>query len=592
MSDSIVDVVRDIIKRDEKTKPYDTTAKVTRIDGGTAWVHIDGGVSETPVSMTIDAKEGDNVQVRLSGGRAWITGNATSPPTDDTTAVRASNVATDAWKHAESAHRAADTAWAEAGRAREAADEANTQATYATNYANNALTQLSTVESVVDTLNWITAHGTMTLTTDTAIDPTHVYFVRDNNGDYVVGSYHYSIVSDPKIEELTTYYVLTIDEAVSNYVATHLSLTNDGLYVINDSSAYKVLLANDGMYIQAPNGTTVNQATANGNVIRATNGTVIANLGYDTGNAESGTSTAPYYTFGTRASGGIGNYSVAEGINTTASGYSSHAEGGHNTASGHYSHAEGSSSNATGTSSHAEGNSNSFGLASHSEGVGTQASGDYSHAEGYNTVASNETAHAEGYATWATGIYSHAQNLGTSATAEAQTVIGKYNEALVPAVSAQYAFIIGNGSSSARSNALTVAWDGNLTLKGHSSPVGTVLTSYLTSAKSVATGTDTNLCSLMLQAGTWLITAGVRFPANATGHRRMNVATTSASNAADVQLPAVNGASTQLAYTLVVSPTATTTYYLNCFQNSGTTLSLIAGGGENGINFMRAVRLI
>lgn len=69
-----------------KTQAYDTSATVLRTDGDTLWVHIDGGVDETPIKRTIDAKPGDVVQVRVGGGRAWATGNATAPPTDDTKA--------------------------------------------------------------------------------------------------------------------------------------------------------------------------------------------------------------------------------------------------------------------------------------------------------------------------------------------------------------------------------------------------------------------------------------------------------------------------------------------------------------------------
>lgn len=72
-----------------KTSPYDTTATVRRVEGGTAWVHIPGGVDETPVKLTISAKPGDAVQVRVTGGRAFLVGNATAPPTDDTTAQKA-----------------------------------------------------------------------------------------------------------------------------------------------------------------------------------------------------------------------------------------------------------------------------------------------------------------------------------------------------------------------------------------------------------------------------------------------------------------------------------------------------------------------
>jgi hypothetical protein len=69
-----------------KTSGYDTTATVRRVEDGIAWVHIPGGVDETPVKLTIAAAPGDSVQVRVSGGRAFLVGNATAPPTDDTTA--------------------------------------------------------------------------------------------------------------------------------------------------------------------------------------------------------------------------------------------------------------------------------------------------------------------------------------------------------------------------------------------------------------------------------------------------------------------------------------------------------------------------
>ena len=71
------------------TKPYDTTAEVLRVEDGIAWVHIPGGADETPVQMSINARPGDTVRVRVAGGQAWSTGNDTAPPTDDRTANKA-----------------------------------------------------------------------------------------------------------------------------------------------------------------------------------------------------------------------------------------------------------------------------------------------------------------------------------------------------------------------------------------------------------------------------------------------------------------------------------------------------------------------
>ena len=84
----INDFIKAIKESKPKTSPYDTTALVRRIEGDTAWVHIPGGMDETPVKMTINAKEGDTVQVRVANGTAFLVGNATAPPTDDTAAAK------------------------------------------------------------------------------------------------------------------------------------------------------------------------------------------------------------------------------------------------------------------------------------------------------------------------------------------------------------------------------------------------------------------------------------------------------------------------------------------------------------------------
>lgn len=80
----------------KKTGPYDTQATVKRVEGNTVWVSIPGGVDETPINKTVNCSAGDKVQVRVSGGRAWITGNASAPPTDDKRANEAKTTADNA----------------------------------------------------------------------------------------------------------------------------------------------------------------------------------------------------------------------------------------------------------------------------------------------------------------------------------------------------------------------------------------------------------------------------------------------------------------------------------------------------------------
>ena len=90
------DFVKEIAStmKQSKTKSYDTVAKVLRVDEKTAYVHIDGGADETPAQMAINCKTGDTVKIRVSGGKAWLTGNITAPPTDDSVAIKANKTAT------------------------------------------------------------------------------------------------------------------------------------------------------------------------------------------------------------------------------------------------------------------------------------------------------------------------------------------------------------------------------------------------------------------------------------------------------------------------------------------------------------------
>ena len=95
--------------------------------------------------------------------------------------------------------------------------------------------------------------------------------------------------------------------------------------VLGKSTAQHSVIDSSGQRFYASNGTTL-----------------LANIGYGTGTGDSGTSTAPYYTFGTRNSGStIGNYSFAVGTSNTASGYGAYAEGSNCVASGSSSHASG-----------------------------------------------------------------------------------------------------------------------------------------------------------------------------------------------------------------------------------------------------------
>lgn len=177
-------------------------------------------------------------------------------------------------------------------------------------------------------------------------------------------------------------------------------------------------------------------------------------------NLVDGSSTGSVRGIGTGAEDSnytIGQYAFAEGNGTYANGNGSHAEGQYTISAGDSSHAEGYDTRATGPYSHAE-------------GYGTIASGNYGHAEGSITTASGDYSHAEGYYTTASGDYSHANGYKTTAQRRSQTVIGEFNALDTSGdttTRGTYAFIIGKGTSNnARSNALTVSWNGDTVMAG------------------------------------------------------------------------------------------------------------------------------
>ena len=189
-----------------------------------------------------------------------------------------------------------------------------------------------------------------------------------------------------------------------------------------------------------------------------------------------------------------GNYSTAMGSQTSASGIYSTAMGrstiasAYSTAMGHDTEATGSYSTAIGRQSIASGinsiamgretiasnaNSTAIGLETEASGsvstaIGgsTIASGQFSTAMGNGTEASAYNTTAMGLETLASGFSSTAMGIRTTAPSHAETVIGAYNTNYTPNESHTWdandrLFVVGNGQSGSRSNAITVLKNGN-----------------------------------------------------------------------------------------------------------------------------------
>ncbi len=126
---------------------------------------------------------------------------------------------------------------------------------------------------------------------------------------------------------------------------------------------------------------------------------------------------------------------------------------------------------------------------------------------------------------------------------------------------------------------------------GHSSGIGSILNAYLANNKNCASGTWYALCSIVLPAGVWIVEAGARWSGNGSGSRQANVSSTSADNSSNICVgPSGAGLPTSVRFSVIVSPTANTRYYLNVGQTSGATLTCPASGSGYG-NFLRAIRI-
>lgn len=270
--DGLVDLILKTSGKNEKTYSYDTEGVVQRVEDGIAYVRI-GESFETPAKMSVAAAPGERVRVRVSNNRAYLVGNTSEPPTGDraarvayTQATEAKTNAAEALTVAQGAQESADIAADAASRAQVSADNAETDARRAnvaaesaiedagraytaaesaTTSANNAIVQLSTVESVVNTLGWLTEHSNPTK--DTSVVEGKNYFVKNPDGTF-------RRIADPTGNPKAKGWY-EMDDAVSNYIAAHLALTDYGLNLVLDNSRYRIHIGTytakgkDGVYI-------------------------------------------------------------------------------------------------------------------------------------------------------------------------------------------------------------------------------------------------------------------------------------------------------------------------------------------------------
>lgn len=155
------------------------------------------------------------------------------------------------------------------------------------------------------------------------------------------------------------------------------------------------------------------------------------------------------------------------------------------------------------------------GVESFAEGYYTKATGNNAHSAGISTEASGRASYATGSYTKASGDHSAAFGEFTEAASENQMVVGKHN---IIDSDGNYFFIVGNGNSNARSNALGVKKDGDLEINGISVNTlksGMVYHCYSSTSESSGStnGTYTSIgCFRTREAGP--LSSLVRFDSN------------------------------------------------------------------------------
>lgn len=572
----------DVLDGGQESKGGAKVATVARIDNnGVAYVKLPGGVDETPLADTGAALSvGDTVNVRIEGGKLRAVYNSSNPAVSATYVAPIAERARLAQQYAENA----DTTANEARKVAEAIDQhfwADDNGVHVTEAENDATTEHNILINSLGILLRKAANNLVSITQNAIA----FFDGLGNSSSNIVAQFGADGVQIGKVDEshveLDYHSMKLIDKESNTYF--HVSDLRDAEGYLTetfvaDGSTWNfdlMTLASSVDYVNIddtlidPNQYDVGPYMTEGGLISRlhffsfpSSGSVI-----EVRYMSAHTTLVKAYTLGQRrSSGAVGLSSFAEGNLNVASGVISHAEGEETVASGWVSHAEGSSTTSSNFASHAEGNS-------------TTASGRESHAEGYSTEATGITSHAEGDNSVASGGNSHAQNYRTIAASNNQTALGKYN---VEDANDVYAVIVGNGTSdSSRSNALTVDWSGNvecagnLTLCGHSSVVGTTVSNSVSSV-SVSTSSAKNILTVSLPKGTWIVFGTIEFAANSSGRRVAALSDTSA-DIGGINLNFLSTATpvsaTRVKVHGVVSPSATTTYYLVGWQNSGSTLS-------------------
>ena len=196
-----------------------------------AWEYADSANSAAQTAWN----RADQALTSATAAEAAATSAINSANTARSQANSAAEAAATAWNKANEAGDAANLADHKADLASVAAEAAQYDANLANSYANNALAGLSTLESVIDTINWFSEHKT--LSTDIEVNSNKNYYIHNPSTGTM------SKVEPNGSENPNEEGWYEIDETVQNYIASRIAQTPDGLYVASTSTKWKILIS-------------------------------------------------------------------------------------------------------------------------------------------------------------------------------------------------------------------------------------------------------------------------------------------------------------------------------------------------------------
>lgn len=508
----LVDAIKDLTKK-TKASGSDYTGRVTRVDGTTAYVQLDGAdIVDTPVALTINAVPGDKVRVRVNNGRAWLMGNDDAPPTDDRYARKVQSTLSGeieetngevaaVKKTAQTANKIAGNTNQYFWHTQEGTDTGAhiteiPQEEFLADPANGGWNLLARSNGVAvrDGLDELAIFGAG-MSRIGAEDGAHITTTEEKFCGYDADGFStFEINSNGERESIT--------RGVAYSWQTEIPAGGSVSFVIDVSDAIDALHPEYGNRVRLR----FRHSDDPGKSFL---------VGFSYQRSESRSSWTPYGTDLTLTYNTDGYGQISMTVSTT-----------------------------------------------HSTAITLSVD--------RITALVNAVAPRFVFGSGeASGAYAAAFGRDTQASSKDQTVIGKYN---VEDTDEKYAFIIGNGTDDEnRSNALAVDWDGNIESQNFLQR-----TSESSSAVSVLSNTWTPLCSFTGKANTtYLILYGAAFQSNAAGLRQLHFAATSGSSGRySPSYAAANGDQTRMQGAITYTFTGAGTITLWARQTSGSALNV------------------